>query len=81
MKVYVFIQEDRHYDTEVEVYLSKSEAITKAKEEVLKASRGEEVDENLNRAMIGAGWCYNVIYSCEGDAVRVVEKEIQGFPQ
>ena len=76
MKCFVAILEDRHIDTEVVVFLDASKAIQWAKKAATEGSRGGEIEEHLTDAMVRDGWVYNCVYSCEGDAVRVVAKQV-----
>ena len=77
MKVYVVIIEDRHSDTDVVVFSSEYEAVEYATGTAKKYCRHPEYfKESLNDAMIKSGWKYHATYSCEGDNVRVLEREL-----
>ena len=78
--VYVVIAEDRHADVEATVYTTPGPAIDYAKAEARERSARwpEDLDEELNDAMRADGWLYYGRYSCEGDSIRVVERELRG---
>ena len=85
MKVYVVLWEDRHTDPDIIVYANKEEAITYAQNNVKKAmdeggyeveEDGEYGDQELNDTMLQAGWVYYGRYSCEGDCISVLEREV-----
>lgn len=80
MKLWVVLIEDRHSDVEVEVWLSRDEALERAAELVVEYSRYPEdlSSGDLNDAMIQSGWIFYMRYSGEGDCVRVVETETRG---
>lgn len=80
MKVYCIITDDRHSDSDVRVYIDKDMAVRVARW-VVKDMR-ERYDED-ERADFGdsdtspiKGWIYYGDYSCEGDSIRVVERNI-----
>ena len=72
MKVYVSINEDRHYDTQVEVFTDLDQAIeyarTKAKEY---ACGPEDYKEHEIE-----GWLFCADYSVEGASFHLVEREL-----
>lgn len=73
MKIYVAIIEDRHTDPYVELFTTPEAAIEYAKEEALKGARG---DASQVKEEPIEGWLYHANFSCEGDHVRVLEKEV-----
>ena len=78
MQLWVVIHEDRHYDTEVEVWLDEAGAIESAQKIVQEHTRHPDgVEVYLNEAMIRGGWVFNATYSGEGDSVRVVKTELK----
>jgi hypothetical protein len=83
MKVYVLIWEDRHADSEIELYRDLKEALFRA-DEIVNDHRDEDqdyteldADFNLTDDMFKGGWHYYKVYSVEGDGVRVEEKELK----
>ena len=76
MKIYIVIIEDRHDDTEAIPFLNATTAICYAKKKAREYCRHEEdYGESLNDAMKGDGWLWHATYSCEGDSVRVIERD------
>ena len=74
MNVYVAIIEDRHTDVGAEVFSDKNRAIEYAKETARAYCRFEEdYKENAEEDKV---WCFRVSYSCEGDSITVVEREL-----
>lgn len=75
--VYVVINQDTHYDTEVDVFADASTALAHARETVQEALRHpEDLNEDLTEGMQRAGWLYHARYSPEGDTVRVMPREL-----
>lgn len=77
--IYLVIIEDRHIDVEVLPFTSLEAAIETAKTEVRALARHEEDiewGEPMSEAAIADGWCWRVAYSCEGDSVRVIRREL-----
>jgi hypothetical protein len=78
--VYVVIIEDRHVDTDVEVYSSQALAILRAGQLAMLYMRhpveADDIDWGLNESMVRNGWMWYCRYSCEGDSVRVLHREI-----
>ncbi len=72
MKVYVAMIADRHADVEAHVFTSDRAAIAYAKQCVAAYARHPESVEEQEVA----GWLYYASYSPEGDAVWVVEREV-----
>lgn len=70
-KVYILLIDDRHCDTEVRVYADKDTAIATAKELAHEYDRFGDYEERQID-----GWLFYARYSCEGDHVRVEEKEL-----
>lgn len=76
MEIFAVILEDRHTDTDVEVFSDSDIAIGYARKMANEFAHGDEVDETLDDNMKEAGWIYHGCYSCEGDSVRVVRKTL-----
>ncbi len=78
MIVYVAIWNDRHASTEPKVFLDKEKSIEWAKTTVRENCHDEDdLDEELNSAMILSKWIYFGCYSCEGDHIFVKECEVK----
>lgn len=76
--IYVVVINDRHVETEIEVFTDRTEAIAWAQEKVHDyAGYPEDIEESLNDAMVESGWQYYASYSPEGDHAFVVEKELR----
>lgn len=77
--VFVVLVRDRHCDPEVKVFLHEEKAIAYA-EETAKDSCAhlEDLDLNyeLDRHMIRAGWIRYIPYSCEDDSVTVTRQKV-----
>lgn len=73
MKVYVLIIDDRHADTDTEVFADKDKAIERARALAKEYCRHEEDYEEKQIA----DWIFHVEYSCESDSVTVHEREVQ----
>jgi len=71
MKVYVAIVEDRHTDTDIQVFRDKEKAIEWAKRQAKANGRGSKLEETDV-----PDWVYSAFYGTGGDSVRVEEKEI-----
>jgi hypothetical protein len=69
--MFVVILEDRHIDVEVELYNEKEKAYERAMSLAKENCRHPE-DLELGKV---EGWLLYIRYSCEGDSVRVLEKE------
>jgi len=79
VNVFIVIIEDRHSDTQVEVFSGEVAAVEHAKAVVKEYGRyPEDISEGLTEPMTRAGWLYHATYSCEGDNVRVERKTIDG---
>lgn len=77
MKIYIVIIEDRHSDTDAKPFSNATTAIAYAEEKAREYCRHEDdYKEYLNDAMLLSGWVWHATYSCEGDNVRVVEREM-----
>lgn len=75
MKIYVVMVEDRHTDTEAEVFTTAEAAIAYAEEYVTEQlDRWPWVDDDPEEP---EGWLWYRAYSPEGDCVWVVEKELR----
>lgn len=73
MKVWVVIIQDRHSDVNIEVYDTISTAVHRAEELAKQHCRHPEDYKELKIA----DWAFHATYSCEGDCVTVLEKEVQ----
>lgn len=73
MKVYALMQQDRHFEPDVEIYTDRDKAIAAAKATAKKSAR-EQSDYEESEV---DGWEFCAYYSCEGDMVRVLEKEVK----
>ena len=71
MRVYCVITEDRHTDTQVEVYADKQVALNRANQIADMSGDGDYDESDI------AGWLYFATYSCEGDSVRVIERTME----
>jgi len=75
--VYVLIHEDRHIDVGVRVFTRLTDAVT-ALDLVVKNNRRDDTDYSDDAPdTLPSDWKYYVLYSCEGDSVRIVEREIE----
>lgn len=78
--VYLFLVmiEDRHTDTDVEVFCEKDDAIRRARVLVEENARHPPAIEvvELNNAMRNAGWVWHCRYSNEGDYVTVLARQL-----
>lgn len=76
MKIYIVIIEDRHSDTEAKPFLTAVAAISYAERKAREYCRYEyDYKESLNDAMRKDRWLWHATYSCEGDNVRVIERD------
>lgn len=71
-EVFVILNEDRHCDTHVELWLDKNLAIERARQIAKDSCRTEDdyVEEEV------PNWIFYAQYSCEGDFVRVTSEKI-----
>lgn len=76
MKIYVVLWNDRHFDASVEVFSNKDDAISYAKKNVKLAAGKRSIDETLTESMKQLNWIYYGCYSCEGDNITVMEKNL-----
>jgi hypothetical protein len=74
--VYPVLWNDRHADPDVYVFANAADAVRWAKSKVRELEPAE-LDEELTRAMISAGWLYYGRYSLEGDYIRVTSAEVK----
>lgn len=79
MKVYVVFIEDRHAEVDVELFHDREAALTRARAIVEEYVHDPEdiTEMEITKHMADAKWIYYCIYSCEGDDVRVLEKEFK----
>jgi hypothetical protein len=75
MKIYLVVNEDRHYDPDVSPFSSPEQAIAHARQLAIKNAR---LPEDFTEPEIPDGWLYYARYSVESDCVWVVEKELDG---
>lgn len=73
MNVYIVNIDDRHSNISTYVFADPDKAMEFAKAEALDLCR----DETYFEEMTVHGWLYYATYSCEGDCVWVVEKELR----
>lgn len=76
MKVYVSIHEDRHTDVDVRVFETLSVAVYYAKQVVERYDYDES--EDVSDWSPPPEWLFHAYLSCEGDTIRVEEKEVTG---
>lgn len=69
---YVIILEDRHTDTEVAILEDKEKSIEIARKI---AKENCSFKEDYKEEEI-EGWIFYANYSCEGDSIRVIEREL-----
>jgi hypothetical protein len=74
MKIYIAMLNDRHTDAEPFPCSTPERAIERARTLAVENSRddGASIDESETPD----GWLYHAIYSCEGDSVWVIEKDL-----
>lgn len=79
MEVFVAIVEDRHSEAEAQPFRDRGDAIEWAVNQVpdYAFEDNEDMDSELTEDMKRAGWIFNMVYSCEGDSVRVVRTELR----
>ena len=78
--VYVMIIEDRHCDTDAQVFLKEQAAIDAARKLAKEECRYEEdYSEELNQFMVNDGWVFYATYSCEGDNIRVLKRKVNSI--
>jgi hypothetical protein len=70
---FVIIIQDRHADTDAEVWSDEQRAIVRAR---LLAKTYCRHPEDYEEKQI-ADWVFHASYSCEGDSVTVLRKKIQ----
>lgn len=76
--MYIVIYEDRHADTDAQVYANRADAIEAAEEMLAENLRHpEDLDQDLNDMMKRDGWIWYAAYSCEGDNIRVLHRELR----
>ena len=72
MEVYIVIIKDRHSDTTAQPFVNSDKAIEWAK---IKAKEYAREESDYSEEEI-KGWLFHATYSCEGDCVYVVAKEL-----
>lgn len=76
--IYLVIVNDRHADIEVTPFTMKDTAIAFAEEQAeANALDHDDWDRELTDGMIADGWVWYCNYSCEGDDVAVVRRELR----
>lgn len=72
MKVYVSINEDRHWDTQVEVFMTLDQAIEYARRKAKECCRrpGDYEEHEIE------GWLFCADYDVEGASFHVIESEL-----
>jgi hypothetical protein len=76
--IYCIIIEDHHTDIEVLLRSSESVALLEAKELALKYDRFGDYEEYVvDRDMLDQGRLFYATYSCEGDSVSVIKREVE----
>ena len=80
-ELFVVIIEDKHCDTDAEVFRTEAAAVTYAVNQVPESydpiEDVAERDAELTEGMKRDGWVLYLPYSCEGDNVRVVKRELR----
>ena len=76
MKVFVVMIQDRHTDTECEVYEDSGKAISRALE-LAERYAHQPVKNTLNPDWVKAGCLAHFTYSCESDCTWVMGKEVK----
>ena len=78
--VYVVLINDRHCDDDVEIFANPVDAIDYAEKEVREGAGKypEDIEiHELTAGMLADGWVFYGVYSCEGDSVRVMKRQVQ----
>ncbi len=77
MKIYICLIEDRHCDPDIELFTIESAAIEFAKMQAEEYCRGDASEiETYKFKNQADGWIVSFRYSCEGDRVSVIEKDL-----
>jgi hypothetical protein len=74
--VYVVLVRDRHVDSYIEIYRTKEQAIEAAWNLAREFSRGGSEEDWEEYEDIKSPYVFSMGYSCEGDCVSVLEREI-----
>lgn len=75
--IYIVLVEDRHYDAEVLAFTTPEAAIATAEKALAANARyPEDIERELTEEMVADGWVWNARYSEEGDAIRVIRREL-----
>lgn len=78
---WIVLVEDRHTDVDAFPFSTEEAAVTEARAQVnANARHPEDIEEELTASMIRDGWVFHVTYSCEGDNVRVLKRELDRTP-
>lgn len=72
-KVYTILIQDRHADTEAEVWKDKEKAIERGRSLAKEYCRFPEDYEEKQVA----DWVFYAVYSCEEDSITVLETEVR----
>lgn len=78
--VFVVVINERHSDTDVELFVSAQAAVIYARKLVREYAHPDypgDVDETLSESMRKSDWLYYGKWSGEGEHIFVVEREIK----
>jgi hypothetical protein len=77
--IYIVLVEDRHIDVDALPYTTQEVAIARAEKLLAQFARyPEDVERDLNAAMVDDGWVWYARYSEEGDSISVIRRELNG---
>lgn len=78
-EIYIVLVEDRHADVDALPYTTSEVAVARAEQLLAQFARHpEDVERDLNAAMVDDGWVWNARYSEEGDSISVIRRELNG---
>jgi hypothetical protein len=77
MTVYLVVVEDRHFDVDVLPFSTLDAALAAAEHEVDRLCRHPENIERLGPNTADEDWYLQIVYSCEGDSVSVISREVK----
>jgi hypothetical protein len=78
VKIAIVIINDRHCDTEALPFADPKKAVEYAEARTKEYCRyPEDLDVQLNEHMVRDNWIYHAIYSCEGDSITVLLRDLQ----
>lgn len=80
MKIFCVIIEDRHTDTDVQVFSEAQAALDYARSWAKESATHDEdyEEQQITEGMAEDGWIFFAEYSCESDSVRVVVRGLDG---